>query len=758
MRCQAIITVATGRRGTKQFPLQRVESYTTTQSLDNDSDSFSIDIGDPDNLLSLCCDRDNEVRLQLFLTDGLGKMHPIFRGIADDVLKSTDFTLSIQGRDEPSSLADSDALPRFWGKGTTPSGIIIANAHALGISNVKCPKMAPFGRRQWTDGSEKEWALWYRFARARDMYMWTDNTGALLIDKLGYALKPSYKFGVPSRGQSTNGWIPVEDAPLTSSKNTRIHRAIMYGTKGGTKHKKKALTTAMVAQGIDTSIAGWRKRPTTILTSAIAKTQAELKKAADLEVFESIVGAQELVLTVQDYGELIQQNEMALVNLPDYGIVNEPWFVVGVERQGGAAGFTQIVRLREKGFALSKRKPDAPALTNTKDSATDKPIGGIAAALTGIRWADSFVRGTQEYGVHAGWDFAVFLGALMAMCYVETNFSNERERNANAVGNGQEWQPYDQWLNSGARLTSTKNAAELLVEYQQTFANSAHNSLNPFRNRGTSAEAGVGPMQLTSAGYKTWADQIGWNNVPNTDEYQGGRWNPDANIRAAARVLVEKLKASPPANPTDSATIWIGVARYNGSTAYANKVKQWYDSEFYAKAQSAIAEAQSLPANSAVRSFNIPGHGVVTLVSSAPDEAAKAITWAMQRYGDPYEWGGSGPYYDCSSFVTKALASSAAYLRKMLDEPVSENNHHGETTYTLFAKGTAVTKDSLLPGDLVFFRGDPPEHVGMYIGDGLFIHDPQPGETVTVAAIGDKYFRERWTGARRYITWVSRGG
>lgn len=763
--CKAIITVATGRHGTRQFPVQRVEQYATDQNIDSDADTFSLDIGDVDNKLALCLDRDNEVRVQLYVDDLLGRPQPIFKGIVDTAVRDTDYVLSMQGRDEPSSLAvDSDALPGRW-RHVVPAQWIAQRAHALGISSTKIASMANIAS-YYTDGSEKEWAAWYRMARMRHMYMWTDNVGALIIDKLGYSLVPTYKFGMPPRGQSSSGWFPVEDAPQTSNKNTRVRRVLVYGMKGGSKGaKKKSLATAMVAQGIDTSIGAWKKQPTTILTSTTAKTQTELKKVADEEVFESIVGTQELTLTVRDTGVLIEQNKMALVNLPDHGIVMEPWFVVGVQRHGGPDGAVQIVRLREKGFAISKRVPDAPALQNAKDSATDKPVASIGAALAkqgsalGIRWADSFVKATHEFGTPAGWDFAVFLGVLLSICQHESSFQNEREKNANAVGNGEEWQDYQDWLNSGDRLTSKKSAAELLREYQETFANSAGNPLNPFRTRSSSAEAGVGPMQLTSAGYKDWADQYGWNGTPKVGEYDGGRWNPESNIRAAARALVEKLKTSPPADPTQADNIWIGVGRYNGGgphDAYATAVKSLYDSTYGGAAASAVASVKSLPDGSAVRSFTIPGHGNLILPSAAPKEVAKAITWAMQRLGDPYEWGGTGPNYDCSSFVTAALAQAAPYLAKMLDRPVQATKHHGEDTYTLWKKGTAVTKDNLLPGDLIFFRGVPPEHVAMYIGDGLYIHDPQPHQGVSIGAIGDDWSRTNWSGARRYITWINR--
>lgn len=746
--CKAIITVATGRHGTRQFPVQRVESYTTQQSLDNDADQFSIDIGDSRDQLGLCLDRDNEIRVQLFLDNEKHKLIPIFNGIADVAQRGTDLVLSTQGRDTPSSLAvDSDALPGRW-KHVNPETWIKNRAKNLGITNSRIANMS-FINSLYTDGSEKEWALWYRIARTKGFYMWTDHIGTLIIDKLGYSLSPSYKFGEPPRGKSASGWHGVTTVTQVSNKQGRIRRVLLYGEQGAKKSGK-----AMVAQGIDTTIGSWRKKTLSIATSTTAKNQSELKQAADEEVFESIVGAVELEVTVQDTGIIILQNRMCVVNLPILGLSNEPWFIVGVERSGGADGMTQTVRLRQKSFALSKRVPDAPTLQTGTGSADNKPAASIGAALAGmpgIKWADSFVRATNEFGVPAGWEFATFLGVLLAICDKETGgtFNNCREGDAST-----NWQDYDQWVNSGDRLSSTKTAQELELQYQKTFANAKGNSLNPFKGR----EAGVGPMQLTYITFKQWADQYGWNGVAKTGEYAGGRWNPDSNIRASARALVNFGKQNPPANPTDPNSIWIAVKRYNGSTTdeYVNAVKAKYDQVYASEAQAAIASVKTLPVGSAVSSFDIPGHGVLDLPANTPDEAKKAITFCLRRLGDAYKWGGTGPLYDCSSLVTAALASAADYLRTAVVEPV-QGKTHGDTTYTLFDKGKKVTKDNLLPGDLVFFRGVPPEHVGMYLADGLFVHDPSTGDVVKVSSVNDDWYAQRWSGARRFVNWFNAG-
>jgi len=63
----------------------------------------------------------------------------------------------------------------------------------------------------------------------------------------------------------------------------------------------------------------------------------------------------------------------------------------------------------------------------------------------------------------------------------------------------------------------------------------------------------------------------------------------------------------------------------------------------------------------------------------------------------------------------------------------------------------AVKRDDLRPGDLVFFNTlrRTFSHVGIYAGDGKFIHAPRAGSSVRVDDIGSSYWSKRFTGARR---------
>lgn len=723
----------------RQEKVYAIESYAFEQAMDVDTDQFSIDVGDPFNDLTYMLDSNTEVQVSIFLEND--KRTPVqqFAGFADRITKdSDDMVLSITGRDT-SSLALSDALPGKW-RHVKPAPFIVGRARKLGFPNALIPSMREF-TTLYTDGSETEWAFWYRMARKRQMFMWTTSVGQLVIGKLGYGAKPKYLFGEGS------GYLMPTRVSITKDTSGRIGEIWIYGADQKTNLGFRGHST-------DIHIKGWKRLPVRVQTSTTAKNTSEATDDAHDEIFESIVGAFEMELTFQDTRMLVAQNTIARVHLPGLGISGD-FFVVGVRKQGGMEGMTQVVRLRQKQYALSKRVPTDPKLVGGNDTTVG---ASVAAALgrmgrtVGVRWADSFVRATREFGVKNGWDQAVFLGVLLAMCKHETGFRNVRE------GGSDEWEPFEAFAGSEGNKAPNREA-ELRRQYEKAYANAASNPDNPYRTRSGNGEAGVGPMQLTSLQYKQWADTYGWNGQPNTDEITGGRWNPDSNIRAAARVLIQKLAG---VDPTNSNNIWIGVRNYNGSgadaEAYMQAIKRDYDSTWGSIAQGAVATASKV-AEGTQTNIQIPGHGTLTVPDNTPQAILKAINFCIRRLGDHYEWGGAGPYYDCSSLVTAAYAAADPTLRAQLDEPDGRN--HGESTYTLWTPGRfpKVLRDVLKVGDLVFFDhgGSTPEHVGMYVGDGMMIHDPRPGKTVSFASINDSYYVERYMGARRLVNWFHQG-
>ena len=126
------------------------------------------------------------------------------------------------------------------------------------------------------------------------------------------------------------------------------------------------------------------------------------------------------------------------------------------------------------------------------------------------------------------------------------------------------------------------------------------------------------------------------------------------------------------------------------------------------------------------------GEGSLNIPSSSYGNAAVAI--ASQYLGTRYVWGGTLPSgFDCSGLVQ--------YTYKQLGVSISR------TTYDQINDGSAVSRSELQPGDLVFFGSSSrPHHVGMYVGDGCYIHAPHTGDVVKISSLSG---RGDYCGARR---------
>lgn len=111
--------------------------------------------------------------------------------------------------------------------------------------------------------------------------------------------------------------------------------------------------------------------------------------------------------------------------------------------------------------------------------------------------------------------------------------------------------------------------------------------------------------------------------------------------------------------------------------------------------------------------------------------------FAQNYYGVPYVWGGISPNgFDCSGFIYYTYKHFGIYLPRSADEQ--------------FEVGSVV-KGDLKVGDLVFFTTyEPgPSHVGIYIGNGQFIHASSAANQVTITSLSKPYYQTRYLGARR---------
>lgn len=110
--------------------------------------------------------------------------------------------------------------------------------------------------------------------------------------------------------------------------------------------------------------------------------------------------------------------------------------------------------------------------------------------------------------------------------------------------------------------------------------------------------------------------------------------------------------------------------------------------------------------------INLPGTGI----------AVQAARIALTKQGSSYVWGGDGPItFDCSGLVKWAFAQAG-----MPGLP-----HSAEEQARM---GRSVSQDQLLPGDLIALYS-PISHIGIYVGSGLYVNAPQPGDVVKVVPV-----------------------
>ena len=114
------------------------------------------------------------------------------------------------------------------------------------------------------------------------------------------------------------------------------------------------------------------------------------------------------------------------------------------------------------------------------------------------------------------------------------------------------------------------------------------------------------------------------------------------------------------------------------------------------------------------------------------------VAFARQYMGVPYVWAGSSPSgFDCSGFVSYVFKSFGYQTNR--------------TAAGIYKNGTAVDKSELQIGDAVFFASSSEAigHVGIYIGDGQFIHSSSGAGYVTINSLDESYYSRMYVGARR---------
>jgi len=121
---------------------------------------------------------------------------------------------------------------------------------------------------------------------------------------------------------------------------------------------------------------------------------------------------------------------------------------------------------------------------------------------------------------------------------------------------------------------------------------------------------------------------------------------------------------------------------------------------------------------------------------------SELVKTAKRFIGIPYRWGGTTAKngFDCSGLTMVSYRLNGLNLPRV--------------SRSQFKAGKWVSKSKLQPGDLVFFAtkgGTRVTHVGMYVGEGNFIHAPRTGKNVRIAKLSNSFFAKTYMGGRTYL-------
>jgi len=151
----------------------------------------------------------------------------------------------------------------------------------------------------------------------------------------------------------------------------------------------------------------------------------------------------------------------------------------------------------------------------------------------------------------------------------------------------------------------------------------------------------------------------------------------------------------------------------------------------------AISCASGCSSKKTVRPMAQPESVSAARSASRPGVGTRAAKVALQQVGTPYRYGGSTPSgFDCSGLVHYSYANAGKNVPR--------------TTGGLWNDLAPINDKDMRVGDLLFFSiAGKMSHVGLYLGDGRFVHAPSSGKVVSIEDLGSDYYRRAFIRAGR---------
>lgn len=203
---------------------------------------------------------------------------------------------------------------------------------------------------------------------------------------------------------------------------------------------------------------------------------------------------------------------------------------------------------------------------------------------------------------------------------------------------------------------------------------------------------------------------------------------------------VDILKKNDQVTITGEVNGWYKI-KYKDTTGYVSS-KYISDTKIAETTSRGMTPSQSNSATTTTDNSEIEEEKQETSSSETKTTGADIVEYAKQYLGYKYVSGGSTPStgFDCSGFTT--------YIYKHFGISLSRTSK-GQNS-----NGVAVEKSNLQLGDILVFNDDANKsigHVGIYVGNGNFIHASNPSDGVKITALSSDYYAKRYVGARRVI-------